>query len=162
MDDGGGGEPRTREDSLPAPLRRPLPAGLGLPRAQGAPAAFLWEGDVRVLAEQFLLLGIAAPGITARPGGPLEVLVFPVGQFVAMKCGPVPVAEPPPQDAGESREEAPEGGKGPDGPQGAEAATDYEKEDCGEECQAKSREDEEPRGAGWIVLRHGSRLRVSG
>ena len=56
----------------------------------------LGEVCVRVLAEQFLLLQLAAPGVASRPGGPLEVLLPPVGQFVAMKGGPVPVADPPP------------------------------------------------------------------
>ena len=87
------------------PFRCPLPARLCLFGVLRAPAAFL-----RVLAEQFLLLQLAAPGITSRPGGPLEVLVTPVGQFAAMKGGPVPVAEPPPQDTRKSREEAPEMG----------------------------------------------------
>ena len=50
------------------------------------------------------------------------------------------------------------GRTGPDGSQGAEASPGREKENCGEEREDGSREDEEPRGAGWIPVRHGSRL----
>ena len=70
----------------------------------------LGEVCVRVLAEQLLFLQFAAPGVASRPGGPLEVFLPPIGQFIATKGRPVPVAEPPPQDAGESREKAPEMG----------------------------------------------------
>ena len=46
----------------PTPRRYPLPAGLRLFGVLRAPVAFL-----RVLAEQLLLLQLAAPGIAARP-----------------------------------------------------------------------------------------------
>ena len=110
----------------------------------------LGEGCVRVLAEQLFLLQLAAPGVASGAGGPLEVIFFPVGQFMAMKGRPVSAAEPPPQDAREGREEAPESRAGPDGSQVAEADVCREREDCGEERQAKSREYEDPRGAGTV------------
>ncbi|MYA95753.1 MAG: hypothetical protein F4X91_05025 [Nitrospinae bacterium] len=154
VDDGG------EERPLPDAFHRPFPAGLDLSVALGAKATLLREGEVRVVTVKLSFLVIPAPGVTAGSARPFETLLSPVGEFVASEGGPIPMAEPPPQDARKGREKAPEGRAGPDGPQESETAPGRERADCGEERCARSRQDEGPGVSGWIPVVHGLRLRA--
>ena len=102
---------RTGRDSLPDPFRRPPPG-------QAPPLRGARRGSgSRVVTVKLLLFGVAEVCIAARLRHPVEALVAPVGEPVAGEGRPVPMTEPPPQDAREGREKAPEGRSGPDGPQ---------------------------------------------
>ncbi len=100
------------------PRRRPPPGPARPLRGAERAGGLLREGCVRVVAVKLLFLQFPAPGVAACPRRPVEALLPPVGEPVAGEGRPVPVAEPPPQDAREGREKAPEGRTEPDGHRG--------------------------------------------
>ena len=53
---------------------------------------------------KLLVLQVAAPGVAASLRRPVEPLAVLSGEFVAIEAGPVPMAEPPPQDVRECGE----------------------------------------------------------
>ena len=77
-------------------------------------------------------------------GFPVEALAAPVGEFVAIEGGPVPVMKPPPQDARERREETPQRRTEPDAAYQAGACPTAKGEDGEEKGEGGSRQDERP------------------